>query len=248
MATPLSPQPPYENFTPISPLRRTQRAFRPFVYGFGPQPTPTQREFYTQNILNNALPSYEKGFVRYFEEMKQQPVIGGSVIALSAGLGLLLTAFRSHRKIIEAGALMALSIYPVVASVQHLPRIMDSYELIKEGEPTKAKETFKKSFDELVYNIFHVYLKPLTLALFVFFPLINIKQTLNWIQTKIPAKGLLNSLKNGINTLENTAPVKSIDRFAAKIDQWGDRVIQGIYRTLPFLKTYDKKYVNPPVS
>ncbi len=226
-------QPPWGG----APVRRDQKAFRQFVQNVAPDPTPTRSEFYIDNMVDNAIPSYEKGFIRYFDTLRKDPVMGASVAALTLGLGFLLTAFRSHKKFIQASVLLALLGYPVAAFVRHFPKIMDSYELMKEGEPSKAKEEFKKSFNELVYNVFHVYLKPLSLSLFVVFPLMNAKETLRWLGKYMPFEKVKRSLKG----IEKTPPIEAIDGFARRLDAWGDGVIQKIYRVLPFAKKYREK-------
>ncbi len=238
-----------------APLQRNQKGFRNFVQNVTPDPAPSRTEFYINNIAENAISSYEDGFVRYFDNMKKSPTAAALVSSLTIGLGLMFTAFRSHKKLIEAGVFVALLGYPVAAFVQHFPKMMDSYDTLKEGEPSKARQEFKKSFNELVYNVFHVYLKPLSLALFIVFPLINSKQTLSWIRNKLPkldpSKKLgqfFNKIKQSLKTLEETAPIQTMDRLASRLDQWGDEFVKKTYRLFPSIKDFSEKVADDSIK
>ncbi len=167
-------------------VARRQRHFSPFLQHTQPDPIPSQRAFIAKNFTKHFWPSYELGFVRYFEEWRKKPFKAVSAIAMGTGIGLLLTAFRNHSHVVKGVFLLALMGIPVFSAVKYLPEMKAAYKTVQEGEPTKGLEQFKKAMDELVYQVGHVYLKPLTLGLIIIAPLLALprmaKQPINFFE------------------------------------------------------------------
>lgn len=233
------------------PLKRNQEVFRPFLRYTEPEPVPSRAQFYLENLTNNAVKSYEEGFIRYFKDLKERPTHGLAIGALAAGLGLAFTAFQRHATLIKMGVLLSFLGYPVMAAIHHLPKMVESYELAKQGEPTKAKAEFRQSRDELFFQIFHNYLKPLTLGLGAYY-LLNFRRTLLLSTRKLlqkarlkldrnptellkPLSSALKRLGNTLKRLSKNPSVLFQDRTAKRLEHWGDQVAAPISHRLPQL-------------
>ncbi len=231
------------------PLKRNQEAFRPFLHYVSPDPVPSRTQFYLENLTNNAAKSYEDGMSRYFRDLKTSPARGLTISALTLGLGLAFTAFQKHATLIKIGFLMSFLGYPVMAAIRHVPKMIESYQTARQGEPTKAKAEFRKSRDEMFFQIFHNYLKPLSLA-FSFYYILNFRGSpLIWTRQMVDKgiqklgtnplgiagtlQGGLKKLGGALKAVSDSRPVLFLDNIAKGLERWGDRVVAPVSRWLP---------------
>ncbi|MBK8190243.1 MAG: hypothetical protein IPK79_07300 [Vampirovibrionales bacterium] len=204
---------------------------------------PTRRQFFRQSLMRNLLPSYERGFIRYFKTLKDNPAFGIGVGALTLGLGGLFTAFRRHHRVIESAFLVAAIGYPVMALARHVPQMGRAYDTLETGhDRAKADEEFKTALDALVFKIGHVYLKPLGITAFLTYPLMNfrrvaigggkrlIAQSLERMAKAPPHPNtrnradLLSRLDAQLTQLENAPWIVRQNQWANALAAWGDRI------------------------
>lgn len=221
-------------------------AFSPFVQYVRPLPPRSARQFYGQSLGKHAIHAYHNSFNRYIDELKENPRERTRLTVLSALLTLAATAFRRHHQFVE-GAFLALFInYPVISALNILPRIKEAYALEKSGEPNRAEKKFSKALEDLFFNTYQKYFRPVTVGLLLFYPLLNFKRTgLGWIQqacrwsvrrlghdSKAPATWprFFRAIHRGTERLGNTRPVLWLDRQTNRIGNWGDKLLQPLER------------------
>ncbi|MBY0402267.1 MAG: hypothetical protein K2X66_00070 [Cyanobacteria bacterium] len=192
-----SPVPAHQHF---SLPNSNNRPFSKFVRHASPDPPPTKREFYIENLKDNLYKSYKKGFHRYFHNLAQHPLQALGVGTISAALTLLMTTFHQRSRFIETTFIMGLLTFPVLSAVRHFPKMDDAYETTLHGDPQKGEKKFLKALDDSVYEIGHVYLKPLSFAL-VATAIIGLPNTIRGIYNE---QGFLKILKPVLQKLNIT--------------------------------------------
>ena len=227
-------------------VQHRMEAFSPFVQYVRPLPPRSARQFYGQSLGKHAIHAYHNSFNRYIDELKENPRERTRLTVLSALLTLAATAFRRHHQFVE-GAFLALFInYPVIAALNILPRMKEAYALEKSGEPNRAEKKFSKALEDLFFNTYQKYFRPVTVGLLIFYPLLNFKRTsLGWIQHACrwssrrlghDPKALetwprvFRGIHQGAERLGNTRPVLWLDRLTNRIGNWGDKLLQPLER------------------
>lgn len=205
------------------PLRniRGARPFSVFVRQVNPDPPPTRWEFYKENLQSGIWDSYRKGFNRYMEMLKENPLTAAGIVAISSGLGVVLTAFHRHNQVIEASFLLGMLAYPISCVIRQFPKMEEAYEMVRDGEPTRGKARFKKALDESMYRIGHVCLKPLTLAAMVAMVLRAPANVRRIYAGEAMFSKFLKPVLAFMKITDQIAPLRFIDRFFRPLERFG---------------------------
>jgi hypothetical protein len=199
------------------------RPFSKFVRHASPDPPPTKWEFYTENLKDNLYKSYKKGFHRYFHNLAQHPLKALGVCSISGALTLLMTTFHQRSRFIETAFIMGLLTFPVLSAVRHFPKMDDAYETTLHGDPQKGEKKFLKALDDSVYEIGHVYLKPLSFAL-VATAIIGLPNTIRSIYNEQGFLKILKPVLQQLNITHDLPLFKPLNVAFSTLSEFGTKI------------------------
>lgn len=218
-----------------SPARRIQntsfldnkRPFDAFTRQVSPTPPPTQWGFYWENLKDGLWDSYSKGSTRYFQGMAKHPIKSTLGVLATAGFGTLMTIFYRNSRLLESMFLLGLLAYPITKTVSLLPKMEDAYQTVLNGDPAKGKRQFKKSLDEYIYQVAHVFLKPLTYAI-TFATIFAIPQRIRWIKNGESFLGFLQPVFNALKVNDQWGFLKHLDKANNALMGIGDSITKRV--------------------
>lgn len=224
--------------------------FSHFLRRVAPTPIPSQREFFTQNLMAGGVDSYLKGGKRYFKNVKENPLRFIPTLVMASTLGTALSIFPKRQFWIKYLFFITLLSYPVVNASRYLPRMLEAYDNVQKGNPRKGQIAFKKNLDELVYRLGHVFLKPISLGLtaqmLLAFPLIlakgQPKKVLGWYEKAI--RGLYELTRRAVETMPGgqklwlpwDKAMVLLEKTGNRLAQYGDSLEKRLIKKIPILK------------
>lgn len=200
--------------------------FSQFLQTVSPDPVPTKWQFYRQNIRDHFFKSYWTTNTQYYKNLKKNPGMISWVGGVSLGLGVLFTTFTGLRSAIHYLAGISALAIPVVQGTKTLPKMSEAYQKVKDGNPTEGRAQFGKALNDYIYNIFQVFLKPMSFG-FVAASVLSLPRVfrpnvqLLWSEKEISAR-----LMRWLHIREHNPLIRGLDKLYAPLERVGHRIEQ----------------------
>lgn len=194
--------------------------FNQFVRYTSPSPTPGKWKFYWREFTANYFRSRRQGSVRYQEKLRRDKKARWKLVAFTLATALGLTVFRQMRRTVSIALMMFLMSAPIKEANRTFPKLAESYEQVKQGNPTRGRKMFAQALEDSVYSIFQDFMKPLTFGVILaFIPAVTLAirgQGDDYFQL------IVREIASRVRLKADSAPVRLINRFAEPVTAWGD--------------------------
>jgi hypothetical protein len=157
--------------------------------------------------------------------MQTNPKAVGAVLAGALFVGLARSAFRQYSQWAPLAVTFAVATFPLLSAVQLLPKMRQSYQQVVAGDEKKGEIIFNKALEETVYQMFHLYLKPVGYGLLLA-SLLGLPKTVEGFTKPWELPEAYSGLSGALRKLIRPAEVS----FAKHYNHWVKRLTPTLQR------------------